>query len=52
MGATGSIHAGCRVFATMSEAREHWTKTRGGTSLGDETTLILNFLENVTGLRQ
>lgn len=45
MGEGGTIHAGCRVFPSMAEAREHWTKTRGGTALGDETMRILDFLE-------
>lgn len=42
---SGSVHAGCRVFKDFAEAREHWRKTRGGTPLGDETTVILDCLE-------
>ena len=38
------VTAGCRYF-TVPEAREHWTKTRGGTRLGDETVAILDLLE-------
>jgi len=34
------IAAGCRWF-TMAEARQHWTTTRAGTPLGDETQDIL-----------
>jgi hypothetical protein len=36
------IIAGCRYF-TMEEARAHWSTTRGGTPLGDETMKILDF---------
>lgn len=52
IGDTGSVHAGCRVFSTMAEAREHWTQTRGGTPLGDETMAILDFLEKMVELRK
>lgn len=38
------VSAGCRHF-TFAEAREHWTRTRGGTRLGDETLAILDLLE-------
>ncbi|TNE46871.1 MAG: hypothetical protein EP341_09625 [Sphingomonadales bacterium] len=41
----GGVRAGCRVFDTMGEARKHWQDTRGGTSLGDETMRILDYLE-------
>ena len=36
------IKAGCR-FLTMEAAREHWTTTRQGTPLGDESLDILDF---------
>lgn len=36
----------------MAEAREHWSKTRGGTPLGDETTLILDYPERAAALRK
>ena len=36
--------AACRNF-TFEEARAHWSATRGGTPLGDETFRILAFLE-------
>lgn len=39
------IIAGCRNFGSFKEARKHWKKTRGGTSLGVETMDILAFLE-------
>ena len=39
------VSAGCRYF-TLEEARDHWTNTRGGTRLGDETLAILDFLES------
>ena len=48
VGDTGSIHAGCRVFENMTDARKHWTDTRGGTPLGDETMMILDYLENMS----
>ena len=44
------ILAGCRDF-TLLEAREHWTKTRGGTPLGDETTARLDLIERLAILR-
>jgi hypothetical protein len=45
MSETGTVHAGCRVFNNMQDARDHWIKTRGGTPLGDETMRILDYLE-------
>jgi len=50
MGASRSIHAGCRVFISLAEAREHWNRTRGGTKLGRETMLILDYLEQASAL--
>jgi len=44
------IDGGCRDF-TMAEAREHWQRTRGGTSLGDETMAILDHIEAVARIR-
>ncbi|MBA4164320.1 MAG: hypothetical protein C0510_06770, partial [Erythrobacter sp.] len=38
------VIAGCRYFS-FEEAREHWSKTRGGTPLGEETFAILDLLE-------
>ena len=38
------VIAGCRYFS-FEQAREHWTKTRGGTPLGEETFAILDLLE-------
>ncbi|CAB4155564.1 COG1357 Pentapeptide repeats containing protein [uncultured Caudovirales phage] len=38
------IKAGCHFF-TMTEARQHWTATRAGTPLGDESLDILNFFD-------
>jgi carbonic anhydrase/acetyltransferase-like protein (isoleucine patch superfamily) len=38
------VMAGCRYF-TMREAKVHWKKTRGGTSLGVETMNILDAIE-------
>ena len=41
------VTAGCRVFETLTAAREHWRSARGGTKLGDETLAILDYLERV-----
>jgi hypothetical protein len=38
------VRAGCRNF-TFAEARKHWTDTRGGTPLGEETMVILDYLD-------
>jgi hypothetical protein len=38
------IKAGCRFFG-MAEARAHWTATRAGTPLGEETQDILDMFE-------
>ena len=38
------IKAGCHFF-TMAEARQHWTATRAGTPLGDESLDILDFFD-------
>ena len=38
------IKAGCRWF-TSDDARTHWNKTRGGTSLGAERIRFVNFIE-------
>ena len=48
----GPVHvtAGCRDF-TFAEARAHWSATRGGTPLGDETTAILDHLERMARLK-
>jgi carbonic anhydrase/acetyltransferase-like protein (isoleucine patch superfamily) len=40
------ITAGCRDF-TIEEAREHWTRTRGGTPLGEESLAIIDHLLRV-----
>jgi uncharacterized protein YjbI with pentapeptide repeats len=45
------INAGCR-YLTVAAARDHWTKTRGGTPLGDETFAILDFLERTAAIRR
>ena len=38
------VKAGCRFF-TMAEARQHWTATRAGMPLGDESLDILDFFD-------
>jgi hypothetical protein len=43
---TLKIKAGCRWF-TLTEAREHWTTTRVGTRLGDESLAIVDHLERM-----
>lgn len=51
MNKDGGIRAGCRVFANMAEARNHWAETRGGTPLGDETMAILDALETLDKIK-
>lgn len=50
LGKDGKVHAGCHVFDNIQDARDHWKQTRGDTRLGDETMLILDYLENVAAL--
>jgi hypothetical protein len=45
-----AISAGCRYFESFDDARNFWTKTRGGTKLGNETMLILDTLEKYAKL--
>jgi hypothetical protein len=47
---TYRISAGCRLF-TFAEAEQHWSKTRGGTPLGDETFAILDFFKACIGIK-
>ena len=44
------IRAGCRDLA-IDAARKHWTETRGGSPLGDETMAILDHIEAVACIR-
>lgn len=44
------VATGFRDFA-LDEARAHWTKTRGGTPLGDEALAILDHGERVAKIR-
>ena len=44
------ISAGCRYF-TLPDARSHWSSSRGGTALGDETQAILDHIERVANVR-
>jgi hypothetical protein len=45
------VIAGCRYFP-LSEAREHWDKTRPiGSPLGDETRAILDHAERLMSIR-
>jgi hypothetical protein len=43
------IRAGCRDFE-ISAGREHW-RHRDGTSLGEETTAILDYIERMAKIR-
>ena len=45
------IRAGCWNF-TIIEARLHWSDTRAGTPLGDETMCILDHIEAVAKIRK
>ena len=44
------VKAGCR-YMTIDDAREHWTETRGGTPLGDESLELIASLEKIAKLR-
>ena len=44
------IIAGCR-YLTPDEARRHWTDTRGGTKLGDESLALVDHLERMAKLQ-
>jgi len=44
------IRAGCRAF-TPTEAVTHWTATRGGTLLGDESLMLVKQLVELAALR-
>ena len=44
------VKAGCRSLEP-SEAVEHWTKTRGGTPLGDESLAIVAHLLDLQRIR-
>lgn len=44
------VLAGCRYF-TISEAHQHWRRSRAGTPLGEETFAILDYLERVARIR-
>ena len=44
------IIAGCRYF-TIEQARQHWSQTRGGTPLGDESLAIVDHLERMATIR-
>jgi len=44
------VKAGCRLF-TVEEAQKHWTATRGGTPLGEETEIIVRSLVRLARVR-
>jgi len=44
------IIAGCWHFS-IDEARAHWTDTRGGTPLGEESLAIVDCLERLATIR-
>jgi len=43
------VIAGCRYF-TFHKAEAYWTRTRGGTKLGDESLSIVKHLKNMAEL--
>ena len=49
-GGPALIRAGCRTF-TPAEAVAHWTATRGGTPLGDESLMLVKQLVELAALR-
>lgn len=44
------IIAGCR-YLTISDAREHWTTTRKGTQIGEESMQLLDHAEALVRIR-
>ncbi len=44
------VKAGCR-YLTIAQAEAHWTKTRGGTPLGDETRAIVRAMVDTMYIR-
>ena len=40
------LRAGCRYFS-LADARAHWTATRGGTPLGDESLALVDHAERM-----
>ena len=44
------LFAGCHTF-TLAEAREFWTRTRGGTPLGDESQALVDHIERIARIR-
>jgi hypothetical protein len=40
------VRAGCR-YLPIADARAHWTETRGGTRLGDESLALLDHIERM-----
>ena len=43
------IIAGCH-YSTFEQARAHWTETRGGTQLGDESLALVDHLERMAAI--
>ena len=43
------VKAGCRFFS-IADARAHWTTTRGGTQLGNESLALLDHIERMAGI--
>jgi hypothetical protein len=48
---SGTVHAGCRCFNNIKEARKHWRETKGSTPLGKETFRILKFIHKEYKIR-
>ena len=40
------VRAGCRYFSIV-DARKHWTETRKGTRLGDESQALVDHIERM-----
>jgi hypothetical protein len=45
------VKAGCRIL-TVSQAQKHWTVTRGGTALGEETEVIIRSMVALAQIRK
>ena len=43
------VKAGCR-FLSLPDARKHWSDTRGGTQLGNESLALCDHIERMAGI--
>ena len=44
------LYSGCHIFNGLAKARAHWTKTRGGTLLGEESLALCAHFERLAAL--